>query len=120
MNKEIKAKWVDALLSAKYREEAGCLRTSINGFCVIGVLVDIAIVDGGVGHWVRHRSGVWYHEIDNADGVSEWHLAAAPEVMEWAEIALGREMYEFTNLWQLMDEQHMSFRELASYIEKTF
>lgn len=119
MNKEIKAKWVDALLSAKYGEASGCLRTATNDFCVIGVLVDLAITEGGVGCWAQ-ESGVWWHEVDHADGVSEWHFAAAPEVMEWAGITPGREMGEFGNLWKLMDERHMPFHELAAYIERTF
>ena len=116
MNKEIKAKWVDALRSGEYGEAAGCLRTSLDGFCAIGVLVDIAINDGGIGCWAHH-SGIWWHEIDHADGVSEWHFAAGPEVIEWAEITAVRKL---DNLWQRMDNEGQSFRELADYIEKTF
>lgn len=119
MNKEIKAKWIDALLSAEYGEASGCLRTSADDFCVIGVLVDLAITEGGVGYWVQ-ESSIWWHAVAHADLVSDWHLAPAPEVMEWAEIAPGREMHEFCDLWKLMDEQCMSFHELATYIERTF
>ncbi len=40
MNPEIKEKWVSALLSGKYDQGDGKLR-SVNGYCCLGVLCDI-------------------------------------------------------------------------------
>lgn len=41
MNAELKAKWVEALRSGKYKQTQGVLRSSANHFCCLGVLCDI-------------------------------------------------------------------------------
>lgn len=45
MNQEIKAKWVEALRSGRYKQGRGVLRQG-NEFCCLGVLADI--MDGTV------------------------------------------------------------------------
>lgn len=41
MDKKLKAKWVKALRSGKYKQGKGVLRTADNKFCCLGVLVDV-------------------------------------------------------------------------------
>ena len=41
MNAEIKTKWVEALLSRKYKQGTGRLRSEDNHFCCLGVLCDV-------------------------------------------------------------------------------
>ena len=41
MNKELKAKWIEALRSNKYTQCQGRLRTKDNRFCALGVLADV-------------------------------------------------------------------------------
>lgn len=41
MDKKIKAKWLRALRSGKYKQAKGVLRTEKGGFCCLGVLCDV-------------------------------------------------------------------------------
>lgn len=41
MDKKLKAKWLKALRSGKYKQGKGVLRTADNRFCCMGVLVDV-------------------------------------------------------------------------------
>ena len=45
MDKELKAKWIAALRSGKYKQGAGELKTSENSFCCLGVLADVIAPD---------------------------------------------------------------------------
>lgn len=42
MNQEIKAEWVEALRSGEYNQDTRYLR-SVNGYCCLGVLCEIAV-----------------------------------------------------------------------------
>jgi hypothetical protein len=46
---EVKAKWVEALRSKKYKQGRRYLRSSTDAFCCLGVLYDILEPDG----WVK-------------------------------------------------------------------
>lgn len=50
MNKEVKAKWVDALRSGEYQQCKGALKTEA-GYCCLGVLVDLYRKETGRGTW---------------------------------------------------------------------
>lgn len=41
MDKELKAKWVEALRSGEYAQDEGCLK-SPHGYCCLGVLREVA------------------------------------------------------------------------------
>lgn len=41
MNPDIKAKWIEALRSGKYKQGRGYLRTIDGGYCCLGVLCDV-------------------------------------------------------------------------------
>lgn len=51
MNPEIKAKWIAALRSGKYRQGKGVLRRA-DEFCCLGVLCDVVRKDVG-GRWLK-------------------------------------------------------------------
>ena len=100
MNAEVKAKWLEALRSGKYKQGQGRLRSRDNKFCCLGVLEDVletpwtlkgtrfAVPDGGIPDAYsgtlspnsQVRCGISLHAIDhltalndgiNNDGVGE-------------------------------------------------
>jgi hypothetical protein len=50
MNKERKARWVEALRSGRYKQATGALKKE-DGYCCLGVACDLAAQDG-VGKWL--------------------------------------------------------------------
>ena len=48
MNKRIKAKWVKALRSGKYKQARGVLRNAFGAMCCMGVLTDIRTLETGI------------------------------------------------------------------------
>lgn len=63
MNPEIKKRWIEALRGGKYKQGVGCLRSTENEYCCLGVLCDITKQETG-GTW---RNGAFggRHERDN-------------------------------------------------------
>jgi len=55
MDKALKAKWLEALRSGKYKQGQGRLRSDDDKFCCLGVLCDIS----GEGEW-EHSSSMGY------------------------------------------------------------
>lgn len=43
MNGELKAKWLEALRSGRYKQGQGRLRDESNQFCCLGVLCDVGV-----------------------------------------------------------------------------
>ena len=64
MNPEVKAKWVDALRSSKYKQCCGRLKNG-DRFCVIGVLTDL---------YIEEHDEKWseYPEEDDWDNIPEF------------------------------------------------
>ena len=65
MKSELKAKWLEALRSGKYRQKKKALRTDL-GFCCLGVLVDVA--EGGSDTskpplWKKHFTWQVRHKV---------------------------------------------------------
>lgn len=58
MNQEIKAKWVAALRSGKYKQGKGCLKTADGTMCCLGVLSDLFIQE-------NPKRAQWATEINN-------------------------------------------------------
>lgn len=86
MNPQVKAKWLGALRSGKYRQGVGTLATNYR-YCCLGVLATIASEEG-----ICNRVAM---EIPNGDRVSEYDIRLSfddkteylPEsVVNWAEI----------------------------------
>lgn len=61
MDKELKAKWVEALRSGKYKQTIATLRHSDGlGYCCLGVLLDLS----GIGKW---EYGVYQYITRNGE-----------------------------------------------------
>lgn len=80
MNPGIKARWVEALRSGEYKQGAGCLRTTDDCFCCLGVLADLYVKEKGV-EWVAPQGGQpSSYSIHMQGGV------LPVEVAEWADL----------------------------------
>lgn len=130
MNKEIKARWIEALTNGAYEPQSGYLRSGKFGFCVLGVLADLAVKDG-IGYWECDASGALFHTIEKADGEQSWRFALAPEVTEWAGLQSDffvlegssegfEDLFPAVELWRLMDQSGYTFSKIAEVIEKNF
>jgi hypothetical protein len=53
MNSEVKAKWLEALRSGRYRQRRHYLHTTDDSFCCLGVLCDLYSLEGK-GFWSSH------------------------------------------------------------------
>jgi hypothetical protein len=104
MNPEIKAKWLEALRSGKYKQAEGRLKVN-DTFCCLGVLCDIS----GLSKW----DGDYYLNCVSVlpDEVAEWSGLGdkSPNVKE----ASGRNR----SLAGLNDDGN-SFKEIADLIER--
>lgn len=58
MDKEIKAKWVEALRSGKYKQERRALHPTADSFCCLGVLCDVLEEE-----W-QPEEGYFFHDAD--------------------------------------------------------
>ena len=56
MNPEVKAKWLEALRSGRYRQSRYRLRSLDNSFCCLGVLCDI---------YTKEVGGSWKYDKDH-------------------------------------------------------
>lgn len=58
MKKIIKAKWLKALRSGKYKKAAGTLKVEGKGFCCLGVLTDLYAKEKGIKDpWHKTKKG---------------------------------------------------------------
>ena len=81
MNQEIKQKWIDALLSGKYKQGRGLLRQNDDEYCCLGVLCDLHAQETG-GEWA----------LDLMDGTYMYDRSRTclpPDVARWAGIAVN-------------------------------
>lgn len=81
MKRDIADKWIQALLSGKYKQGTNYLRTVDNRFCCLGVLCELAIQEGIIpqaklNHYYNNDVGYTYQ--DNYKSV------LPDEVMKWA------------------------------------
>jgi hypothetical protein len=106
MNKELKAKWVEALRSGKYKQGKGMLRNEKGQFCCLGVLCDITNVElitlmNGLSESVFYYNG-------NPSFLTTKHLQ---------EISLDGSQQ---NVLIDMNDQGICFDAIADYIETNF
>lgn len=105
MDKEVKARWLEALRSGKFEQGLGRFKTSNGKYCCLGVLCAVEKPAG----WDEARR----HFFDM--GSTEYSLGTIP--------------YTQRNRWQISDEEHdhlvemndfeeKSFNEIADYIER--
>lgn len=105
MNAELKAKWVEALRSGKYKQGRGTLRRKNGTFCCLGVLCDVESPDG----WMAEPLIGNY--IERVDGCGPGYLPV--RIAEAAALMTKDQEY----LVVLNDSDRASFSEIANYIE---
>jgi len=95
MNAELKAKWIEALRSGRYKQGRGFLRNANDEFCCLGVLCDI--VDPSRWEKNGNKACAW-------DGLRMY----PPDYLE---PSMTRQ-YPHMN-----DVQKLSFNEIADFVE---
>ena len=98
MEASLKAKWIEALRSGKYKQGRLALRTKADDFCCLGVLCDIS----GVSEWEENGQRYSY------DGA----LCLLPRCLR---NQLTREAKE--TLMEMNDYSGMSFPDIADWIK---
>jgi hypothetical protein len=94
MDKDIKAKWLEALRSGRYRQGEGALRVD-DKFCCLGVLCDLI----APGEWMG--------------GVFRANEVFLPESLN-STLGIGEQDLELAE----MNDSGKSFAEIADYIEQ--
>lgn len=119
MNKEIKAKWLAALRSGKYRQGHGFLK--INGengaqdrFCCLGVLCELAVEAG-----VTSRLSENYETNYGIPGDTNTAVLPA-HVQEWAGIDRAGSYGEESSCLTGDNDGGTPFSEIADIIEANF
>lgn len=106
MEKDLKAKWVAALRSGKYKQGQGWLYSIIKGspkFCCLGVLCEV----GGVTRQEENAKSIFSY--------GEKFDTELPPPKFLGEIGLTR--LEARHLAKMNDSGGQSFLQIASYIE---
>lgn len=81
MKEEIKKRWVEALVSRKYKKGKGCLYNSDTGaHCALGVLCELAVEDGITKRRDSRHGGPSFYGNDG-EGCDS---ILPREVVEWA------------------------------------
>lgn len=122
MNPEVRAQWVAALRSGKYKQGVGRLKREASGFgpgdgeefCCLGVLCDIQPPE--VGHWVKIWDGVDY--VLNGLPKANYGVSNAAEIPAILREKLGIDAEKQSRLISLNDRDHANFNEIANYIEQ--
>jgi hypothetical protein len=115
MNPRIKADWVTALRSTKYRQVRGALREQLPGkhvgYCCLGVLCDVA-KEEVAGKWTGNQLTRFNHVINGE--MIESGGALSHEFSKYVEVTPSQE----STLIGMNDDEKKSFKEIADYIEK--
>ena len=110
MDPELKAKWLEALRSGKYRQAVGALRRNADSgdsFCCLGVLCDVLDPNDWTEEDITYSWGL------NSYGKDERQGAVLPTpVTEQYHISRNR-MWDLTGL----NDKGKSFSEIADWIE---
>ena len=106
MNKEIKARWVDALRSGVYTQTTGALRNE-KGYCCLGVLCDLHAIA---------TDNTWDH--GQQSGYLLCASALPVEVANWAGVESTDPQINDIALSEYNDRLNSSFNEIADVIEK--
>jgi len=96
MEASLKAKWIEALRSGRYKQGRWALRTKSDDFCCLGVLCDIS----GVGEWEENGlcysyDGAWKflppslrnqlarNLIADLMAINDYSLMSFPDIADW-------------------------------------
>lgn len=111
MNPEVKAKWLEALRSGKYKQGDSALHKG-EQFCCLGVLCDIAVQSGIVKTDINHDDEVVY------DGRADYLPLS---VQEWAGLPNENGDYDrYASSLADQNDEGATFTEIADIIEKHF
>lgn len=115
MNKKVKAKWVEALRSGKYKQGKDALRKGDNTFCCLGVLCDLHRKTIKKAGWKPIKDGkgeiISYRYLD-CGGVPD------SKVLNWAGINNDPDNLSLGKLIVLNDNEKKSFKQIAKFIEE--
>jgi hypothetical protein len=114
MNKEIKARWVEALRSGNYEQGRYNLRQN-NQFCCLGVLCDVVKDEVGC-NWLPsqdHFSNLY--KFDEADEILPIVVAEYADLQVSPRLEIATGVVEIANL---NDSAEYSFEQLADLIEQ--
>lgn len=106
MDRELKAKWIKALRSGKYRQGHGYLNEGGN-FCCLGVLCDVVDPDGWTDDYLTVTKG---HRLSRGHRLLSQSTKESLGIMDHASKLM--DMNDGTN------EVTKSFVEIADYIEE--
>lgn len=108
MDKEVKAKWLIALRSGKYKQGMGCLKNKTTGtkYCCLGVLIEVTVPE----------------RFTNEGYIQD------PITKQYLRGTLSSDLRERFNLGELNthtlidmnDSQNKDFKEIADFIEENF
>ena len=119
MNAEKKKLWVDALRSGKYRQGKDALQSSPGHFCCLGVLCDLARLEG-IGEWDdKIIMGRVEPTFETASSSERNYLPR--EVRAWADMAWASPSVTrngFSRPLAVLNDQGISFDEIADIIDE--
>lgn len=101
MDEKVKAKWLEALRSGKYKQGRQSLREA-DSFCCLGVLCDILNSNG----WRNVTNNDLLYSFNGELGVIDKRLAKSIGIEECQDILI-----------EMNDEKQNDFSEIADYIE---
>ncbi len=112
MNKEIKEKWVTALLSGDYIQGKGKLKNFSNQFCCLGVLCDIHQKETEEGEWImKYNQSSYKNAIEASIGLPPSF------VLKWAGLS-NTQIDGYTQTLDELNDNGATFKEIADIIEK--
>lgn len=113
MDQHVKALWLDALRSGKYKQGQGRLRLD-NEYCCLGVLCELAFAQGIV---KRRKCGTTFLYGKRGEKV-----ILPPEVADWADVEINPTIVfaadEIVKITELNDEWQYDFNKIADIIEE--
>lgn len=121
MNPEVKAKWLKALRSGRYKQTKHALKKE-DGYCCLGVLTNIYIKETKNGSWKKDEGDTMFKMFNKqGEGVGEGGVLTK-EVMDWAGIPklMGTTVVpngSYRSLASENDLQGKSFKKIADIIE---
>jgi hypothetical protein len=106
MNQEVKAKWIQALRSGKYKQGQAYLRKD-DSYCCLGVLCDL----NESRQWtpINHPVKKIYSPFPDED-----HEVLPKNISEWANLT----GFDQEELIELNDTDNYTFEQIADYIEE--
>jgi hypothetical protein len=106
MNAELRKQWVAALRSGAYQQGHGCLYTTRNKYCCLGVLCDLYVQTHKEVGWELYRDDYWM--------LFGHPSLPTTAVMRWA----GLSSSDIDRLVTMNDFDDKTFAEIADVIEK--